>query len=864
MANCNCNDFPISCAPHAPGGCPPHGCPPHPVCPPPDYKGGTSMYIGARYVPIFADPVEWDDEREYEPLTIVVYNGDMYTSKCYVPKGAQLPPYPNNQTKYWVKTADYNYQFADLKKTVTDLSRLVEQFQKDNETFTELINGWNATVKEWTAKMDEWQGQMDDFKQSVADLTAKLDDEIQRAKDAEHANAAAIAKETADREQAISELDAAYKAADTAIREDFTAADAAEKAAREAADAQLTADIAAEKDRAEGQETAIRGEFAAADAAEKAARETADNEEAQARADADTALSDRITANKADIDSIKAEQIIQNTNISANAKNISDNAAEIAKHAERLTDLESNASDWDSIFPDTTIAQEVQKEELARANADTAINGRLDAQAADIEEVRDLANHKVDITTYTEGQTAQDNRIDALESGKADKTDLKDWVLSTTYEAGQAAQDAKITAAQETADLADGKADANAALIGDWNTAHPEQTISECVKSVEDSAAANAAAIAKETTDRESADSALDTRVTALENAPGPDLSAYVLKTTYNTEQTAQNTKINAITDEVGDWATEFPAETVASVCKGTRSSVDSTKLDIGDWTAFQTKYSTENDISEELDANRDYQRTTSGSVSNLSTRVKALEDSPGPDLSGYVLKTTYDAAVGDVAGVSGTDKPLADIVGSASQYNDNSLSSTIGPWKNNYPSSNIASMVYKTDHQIGNWGSMFGSTTIATTVSNVETRVATLEKSSSELPDTISATYPAPPYIYYSGIQYGEGTRTSIYYEYTIPNPYHSKDVSVQVSISSSFPAVVSATYIGRASVLLENSAVSPTINTTTHTDYINIEIVGTLASASGTSPVGPCIVQLAAPGSSAIPYLTIAISKN
>ena len=513
MANCNCNDFPISCAPHAPGGdcCHHHhGCPPHP-CPPPDYKGGTSMYIGARYVPIFADPVEWDDEREYEPLTIVIKDGDCYTSKCYVPKGAQLPPYPDNQTKYWVKTSDYNYQFADLKKTVTDLSRLVEQFQKDNEKFTELINGWNETVKEWTAKMEEWQGQMDDFKQSVADLTAKLDEEIQRAKDAEQANAAAIAKETADREQAVSELDAAYKAADTSIREDFTAADAAEKAAREAADAQLTTDIAAEKTRAEGQETAIRQELDEGLAQERDAREAAD-----------TALSNRITSNKTDIDAIKAEQVIQNTNISNNSKNIADNAAEIAKHADRLSALESNASDWDTVFPDTTIAQEVQKEELARANADTALNGRCDAIAADVEEVRDLANHKVDTTTYTEGQAAQDARIDALETGKADKTDLKDWVLTTTYEAGQAAQDAKIKT--------------NTDNIGAWSTDHPNQTVSECVTSIETEveavdakADANSANIGDWTTDHPG--TTISQAVTALENAPGPDLSGYVTKT---------------------------------------------------------------------------------------------------------------------------------------------------------------------------------------------------------------------------------------------------------------------------------------------------------------------------------------------
>jgi hypothetical protein len=516
MANCNCNDFPIACAPHAPGGdCHHHhGCPPHP-CPPPDYKGGTSMYIGARYVPIFADPVEWDNEREYEPLTIVVYNGDMYTSKCYVPKGAALPEYPENQTKYWVRTADYNYQFADLKKTVNDLSRLVEQFQKDNQTFTDLINGWNEQVKQWEAKMDEWQTTVDGVTAAVADLTAKLNEEIDRAKAAEQTNAAAIAQETTDRKQAISELDAAYKAADAAEKEAREAADTAlgeridaEAEAREAGDNAVKALVEQEQTRAEGEETAIRHEFATAD----------------------TALANRITANKTDIDALKAEQTVQNTNISINAKNISDNAAEIAKHADRLTALESNASDWDDVFPDTTIAQEVQKEELARANADTALNGRIDAQASDIEELRDTVNHKVDQTIYTADQTAQDTKIknnadaiaamdtaykaadtalnasitaetnratdreNEIETGyKKAVNDLKtevagDFVTETTYNAGQAAQDTKIAEAKAAAD----KANTN---IGDWETDHPNQTISQCATSLENETAANAAVI---------------------------------------------------------------------------------------------------------------------------------------------------------------------------------------------------------------------------------------------------------------------------------------------------------------------------------------------------------------------------------
>lgn len=564
MANCNCNDFPISCAPHAPGGeCHHHhGCPPHP-CPPPDYKGGTSMYIGARYVPIFADPVEWDDEREYEPLTIVIKNGDCYTSKCYVPKGAPLPEYPESQTKYWVKTSDYNYQFADLKKTVLDLSRLVEQFQKDNEKFTELINGWNETVKEWTAKMEEWQDQMDDFKQAVADLTSKLDEEITRAKAAEKANKAAIDEEVSRAKAREDELQAACEAscaaekkareeADTAIRADFTAADTAlgeridtEATTREAADNDLKALIQQEETRATGEEGAIRNELAAAIAKEE-----------NARMAEDTALSNRITSNKTDIDAIKAEQVIQNTNISNNAKNIQDNAAEIAKHADRLTSLESNASDWDTVFPDTTIAQEVQKEELARANAETRLDAKDTQLAADIEEVRDLANHKVDQTTFTEADANNVKYVNTragVEIARSvalvsESSITREWLNANsalgTYNA-KTPRDilfGKIPlspfALKIESDAAQSAADKANTAIGSWETDHPGQTISECATSIENEVAAvdakadaNATNIGNWNTDHPG--TTISEAVSALEDAaPNHALKTYQTRIT--------------------------------------------------------------------------------------------------------------------------------------------------------------------------------------------------------------------------------------------------------------------------------------------------------------------------------------------
>ena len=545
MANCNCNDFPISCAPHAPGGdcCHPHGCPPHP-CPPPPFKGGTSMYIGARYVPIFADPVEWDDEREYEPLTIVVHNGDCYTSKCYVPKGAQLPPYPEGQTKYWVKTSDYNSQFADLKKTVTDLSRLVEQFQKDNEHFTELINGWNEKVIQWEKDMAAWGERLDAVESNVADLTASLNAEIDRAKAAEAANAAAIAQETADRKQAISDLDAAYKAADAA--------------------------------------------------------------EAQARADADTALSNRITANKTDIDAIKAEQVIQNTNIRNNAKNIADNSAEIAKHAARLTSLESNASDWDNTFPDTTIAQEVQKEEAARVNADTALNGRCDTITADVEEVRDIANHKVGQSEFNAAyavtvkysdtnKTLIDTPLIAVSSADLTRQYLNSSYALMEYSPGSRKWFAKpltalaLKSEVDTAQAAANKANTN---IGTWETDHPGQTISQCATSVENEIAAvdakadaNAANIGNWNAEHPG-----KTIAQAVTDVSGsiPDVSGFVTETTYNQGQAAQDAKITAAqaaadkaNTTIGDWETEHPGKTIAQAVTDVSISSVPVNLDL-------------------------------------------------------------------------------------------------------------------------------------------------------------------------------------------------------------------------------------------------------------------------------------------
>ena len=60
-------------------------------------------YIGARYVPLFADPIEWDITKSYEPLTIVYNQGNSYTSRQAVPSGIAI-----TNENFWALTGNYN------------------------------------------------------------------------------------------------------------------------------------------------------------------------------------------------------------------------------------------------------------------------------------------------------------------------------------------------------------------------------------------------------------------------------------------------------------------------------------------------------------------------------------------------------------------------------------------------------------------------------------------------------------------------------------------------------------------------------------------------------------------------------------
>ena len=86
----------------------------------------NQTYTGMRYVPIIGRRGEssaaWDNSEPYEPLTIVTYNNESYTSRQFVPAAADIA-----DTDYWVKTGAYNAQIVALQDALP-----IAQFDSEN------------------------------------------------------------------------------------------------------------------------------------------------------------------------------------------------------------------------------------------------------------------------------------------------------------------------------------------------------------------------------------------------------------------------------------------------------------------------------------------------------------------------------------------------------------------------------------------------------------------------------------------------------------------------------------------------------------------------------------------------------------
>ena len=134
------------------------------------------QYIGARYVPIFGrkdeDSIQWDNTKPYEPLTVVLYQGNSYTSRQYVPAGIDI----TNQ-EFWANTGNYNAQVeayrAEVQTLDTDIDNIMLTLGDEN-------NGLVKNVADNTSAITDMQETLGDedngLVKDVADNTSAITD----------------------------------------------------------------------------------------------------------------------------------------------------------------------------------------------------------------------------------------------------------------------------------------------------------------------------------------------------------------------------------------------------------------------------------------------------------------------------------------------------------------------------------------------------------------------------------------------------------------------------------------------------------------------------------------------------------------
>ena len=621
--------FPIKPAPFAPadpGPCGPHHPPMPPRPPVPCGPCPPSQYIGSRYVPIFADPIEWDNHRSYESLTIVTHDGESYTSKCNVGPGVDI-----TNTRYWAKTGAYNAQVEQYKNEVKDLSSQVSGFASDNAEFREKIDQFtkdNAEMKNTVAEdkarvdalaervataeteIDGLQATTAQHTTEIADLHAK-DEDLQRQITSNDGDIAALQAKDTEHDSRLNGIDTKLKSHDASIAQNTAGIanntkNIQDNAANIAKNAHELADHAEQLADHEGRLTAQHEEITAnhqaierltsvtdglrSDLTEDEAKIESNRdaiahiqekdvqqdgrldkleeccEQAKAHfTQLDTKTDNTNTALTAEIDRAKAAELANGKLIAQNAAELADHATELADHEKRITTLEGD---------NTTNKQEIADIKAKNTAQDTAISGNTDS-------------------------------ITHLETDKADKTALGDYVTKTEFNADQKRQDD---------------------IVGDWATAHPGQTITECATSQETELATHATELAdhekrittlegdnttnkQEIADIKAKNTAQDTAISGntdsithleTDKADKTALGDYVTKTEFNADQKRQD-------DIVGDWATAHPEQTITECAT-----------------------SQENKLAEHA-----------GQIAHLET--DKADKSEIPDMTGYVPTSTYN-----------------------------------------------------------------------------------------------------------------------------------------------------------------------------------------------------------------------------
>lgn len=110
------------------------------------------QYVGARYVPKIMG--EWNKALQYEPLSVVTYMGNSFTSKVPVPANVEI-----NNTDYWVNTGNYNAQVEEYRKITLETKELANNTNTDLQAFkknqTNTNNDINNKINTTTSALNK-------------------------------------------------------------------------------------------------------------------------------------------------------------------------------------------------------------------------------------------------------------------------------------------------------------------------------------------------------------------------------------------------------------------------------------------------------------------------------------------------------------------------------------------------------------------------------------------------------------------------------------------------------------------------------------------------------------------------------------
>lgn len=113
-----------------------------------------NVYVGHRYVPKIMG--EWDNQIQYEGLSIVTYKGTSYTSKKYVPVGIDI-----SNEDFWVITGNYDAQVETYRR---DVNRYKEETDKTIDNYkqetTKQVERFNKNL---TTQLEKIELNVDSF-----------------------------------------------------------------------------------------------------------------------------------------------------------------------------------------------------------------------------------------------------------------------------------------------------------------------------------------------------------------------------------------------------------------------------------------------------------------------------------------------------------------------------------------------------------------------------------------------------------------------------------------------------------------------------------------------------------------------------